>query len=708
MTNSPQNFNWQPLRLLRQNFDANVAALAARYPELAERLRTHQPSAEYFISTATGQVILARREGEQLIGVQNGVSPANASALVRQAFPEGACNASMMVAGIDQGWLWHVLFQLPCKVPGIPGFRPPLYLLSGQIEHLWTVLHFQSWQQPLADPRVLLFVGPDALEQARQAMLSNMLIPWPQFSVTLESNLFPSGVTFNTFLQELYQEAGRRIEAAHAELKTVYSRRDAHAIAEQFTSGRPLRVMGITSRYTSFLQHSMRDWLSAFERMGHETLLLIEQADHEVLNNVVYSETSRAFKPDLILMIDHYRAEFAGLPTQIPCVMWVQDQLPHLCTAQAGAKQGPLDYCLGFGRLFYARRHGYPASRYLPATIGVNDERFRPDPLTEGEIRRFGCDVSYVGHASTPAEVILTEETAHLDATSQHLIREVFEQLRAVYDQGGYVTQPALIRQMIDSAQERTGIRSDVNSIHSLLDFFTHKINNALFRHQTLHWLAEMDINLHLYGRGWENHPTLKRFARGIADNQTDLAAIYRASRINLQATPFGAVHQRLLDGLAAGGFFLIRYVPGDEIEVIWRNVWNWCASENITSDEQIFARATPQVRQWLAEAEKLMQIPIEQHEFKLYDALELSHDGDYIRSAAAIWDDYHKVAFRSADELRQRVTYFLTNESERRAIAESMRQPVIDRFTYMAISRRLLQFIAEDQRRSASIREAA
>jgi len=62
------------------------------------------------------------------------------------------------------------------------------------------------------------------------------------------------------------------------------------------------------------------------------------------------------------------------------------------------------------------------------------------------------------------------------------------------------------------------------------------------------------------------------------------------------------------------------------------------------------------------------------------------------------IWgEDYDAISYRSARELQNRVRFFLTNEQERNRVAESMRTPVMDRFTYVATSRRLLQFIAQD-----------
>src|SRR5690606_15900334 len=103
---------------------------------------------------------------------------------------------------------------------------------------------------------------------------------------------------FDMLLQELNQHASERFTASQQAVSAVYCDRDAHAIAEQLSSGQRLRVLGITSRFTTFLQHSMRDWLSAFERLGHQTLLLIEEADHQILNNIVYSRTAQDFQPD--------------------------------------------------------------------------------------------------------------------------------------------------------------------------------------------------------------------------------------------------------------------------------------------------------------------------------------------------------------------------------------------------------------------------
>jgi hypothetical protein len=252
----------------------------------------------------------------------------------------------------------------------------------------------------------------------------------------------------------------------------------------------------------------------------------------------------------------------------------------------------------------------------------------------------------------------------------------------------------------------RTGLTAD--SLQRLIDCFTHRINNALFRHQMLDWAAETGANLHLYGNGWERNMRFSKFAKGSAENGAQLRAIYRAAKINLQATPHGAVHQRLLEGLCAGAFFLIRYAPGDMIERIYQPLWDWCVREGIESDEQIMQRATPDVYRMLGELQRTLGLdPFKLH-MSLYDDLRTGADTGWVRSAAAIWPEYDQVMFDSRAALHQRIARFLQNDEERQAISAAMRQRVIENLTYRITTRRMLDFIGRDLANRATPKQAA
>ncbi|MDQ3440816.1 MAG: glycosyltransferase [Planctomycetota bacterium] len=687
--------NWQPLSLLASRFYANVNALSARYPALAQTL-LQLPATQKLLSTATGQVRLGDRVGDTVRELTDPAPPASARQIVAKIYPTNHCTFPVCVAGLGYGWIWQQLYTLPVSTPSLPGYRPPLYFMANDVEQLHTMLHVHDWRAMLADERVQLFVGVDAFEQLERTFLTDTRIPWPKLAVTIEPRCWPAGKSFDGLVQFLFADGAQRL----ADLRTEHASGSAGAvdasIALRIERGEKLRILGITSRYTTFLQHSMRDWLDAFARMGHTTRLIIEDADHQVLNNIEYAQACTDFRPDLVVLIDHHRAEFNAIPDDIPCVMWVQDHLPNIFSDKAGAAQTDRDFCLGTGRLLLATQHGYPADRFMTAPVTVNETRFAPRELNAAESDHFGCDVSFVSHASMPADAIMHEQLQQTtDAGTKRLLSDVYDRLRAIYDADGCVSHPLRIGKLIEQSAAALRLGIDPKQMPAAINLFHLRINNALFRHQALTWLIDEGIDLRLYGRGWENHPQLGRFARGIADNHGELCTIYQASRINLQITPHGSVHQRLFEGVAAGAFFLLRAQPADEIDALYRPLAAWCEREQIADDADLRRRATPEVMALLEKFQRTMRIDPLALEFPLTQEIRLSQEIGFELAAASAIPQYDAVAFDSARQLRQKVRHYLANPGERQCIADAMRERVLKRYTYTAVTEQLLSMIS-------------
>jgi hypothetical protein len=697
---APQN-SWIPLQALNSRLLANVQALAGRFPELAAQLQNFTPSQTYYILPTADTILLgvSNEIGGTPTALPHTLPATAAKDLIRQIYPSATCHQPVLISGEDMGWLWNGIYRLPCQTPALPGHHPPLYFLIRDIERLWVILHVHDWQSLLADARVRLFVGADAFERFRGSLVSESVCPWPRVSVQVDPSLWNGQPSLDQILAEATDIANREMHRCTGQFQLVYSANTPQSISSHLTSGRQLRVLGITSRFTTFLQYSMRDWLASFERLGHQTRLVIEDHDHEMANSLTIASACAEFKPDLVVIIDHYRAELGGIPEQVPMVMWVQDALPNIFRREAGKAQGPLDYVLGFGRLELVHEFGYSANRFMSAAMGCDELRFAPRQLSPSEEAKFGCEVSFVSHASTPADVLLKTEIDRAGSPeAERLLREIYDQLQAVYQEGGFVTEPIQISRMIDLAMAKTRTNIASSEMPKLLDLFMQRINNALFRHQSLNWLAEMGLDLRLYGKGWEKHPTLSRFARGIADNNNQLSKIYRASRISLQVSPHGAAHQRLMEGLACGGFFLLRRCPGDLMERQYQTIWNWSASRRIISDSQLRACAEPSIARAIAQVAVDLQFDPFSLGHSFIEELRASAQGGYIRSAGMVWgEDYDAVAFGSAGELGEKVAKFLGDDDERRRIADSMRAVVLARFSYSATTRRLLNFMAED-----------
>ena len=691
---------WTPIEALRQRFDANLACLARRDSGLSRRIEATRLTGEHFVAVCDDVLHLARREpGAEVIVPLPGTVPASAAQrIVAQLCQSKAIEGPIVVSGLDQGWLWDAIYRTDVQVQTAPGHTPPLYLLTASLERLRLVLHLHDWRQLLADPRCRILAGDDAVGQLQRHLLDHPQISWPKINVTVDPTLWPVGQT----LDSLLTAAGRAVESAAAELKrrieTSYDAVTPAAFAERIRCGQPLRVMGITSRFTTFLQHSMRDWLAAFAAAGHETRLVIEQADHEKLHPLVYLREIVEFRPDLLLLIDHYRAEFPHLPTHMPAVMWVQDRLPNIFNAAAGEAQGAMDYVIGYGRRDAVTDFGYPPARYMEAPVGVNERRF-----AEAAVRpELACDVSFVSHASeTPESIIRAEIDRHATPLLKKLLTSVYDRLAAIYRRDESITQEHALLRLVEQSMTAVGV--SLEDVRPLLDLVSNRLNNAFFRHQSLQWLADAGVKLHLWGRGWEKHPKLGRFARGVADNQRQLADIYRSSAINLQVTPFGSAHQRLSEGLCAGGFFLLRHVTGDDVEPMYVELYDILRRKHIRDDDDLRARTDERAGALMHHIEGLTgQHPLHmRHDF--VDALRATAAGGFLRASSTLWPrQFGQVAFASRDQLLSKVRHFLSHPQERAAVVEAMRRVVLQQVTYRGISERMLSFVASDLARAA------
>jgi hypothetical protein len=134
----------------------------------------------------------------------------------------------------------------------------------------------------------------------------------------------------------------------------------------------------------------------------------------------------------------------------------------------------------------------------------------------------------------------------------------------------------------------------------------------------------------------------------------------------------------------------------------MYRPIWDWCVSRGVRNDKELKQRATPEIQKRLVDLAAFKRRDPFTLGTPLVTSMALAADGDYTCSAGSIWPEYERVRFDSAEAARQKVTYFLRQPEERATITASMRQRVLDRLTYVAITRRLLGMIAGDLAKQA------
>lgn len=298
------------------------------------------------------------------------------------------------------------------------------------------------------------------------------------------------------------------------------------------------------------------------------------------------------------------------------------------------------------------------------------------ETIDESALAAFGCDLSYISDDSTAAEELLTravEQAASQDL--KHLLWEIFDRIRGDYRANSPILHPAAVVTRIRQACSMLGFQPAADQHAALVRFFN-GVNEVLFQHQTLSWLAgDANVKLHVYGRGWEHHPTLARHARGAIEDEQTRQAILRASKINLSTAPYGAVTPRLLGGVAQGAFFLMRFCAADVIERFYPPLIDFCARQHIHTNGTLAEQATPGVRELLAFASRTLGVDVLNDWPNFVPHLLSLRAQPRSGSAAVLWPEhYSQVCFSSRDELLNLAGKFLYDQPHRRALAEAMR----------------------------------
>jgi hypothetical protein len=255
---------------------------------------------------------------------------------------------------------------------------------------------------------------------------------------------------------------------------------------------------------------------------------------------------------------------------------------------------------------------------------------------------------------------------------------------------------PAL-RRMLRHAEQATGVKIVEQATRShMTGWYLWRLCDRLFRHQALMWAAEWaqrrGASLRIYGNGWDRHPTLARFSTGAAENGRELLCVYRGSKINLQLMPAKFLHQRALDGMAAGGFFLTRTRPSDQRSPQFAELLAGIRARDLKGGHEVLQCDD----QAIATAFRAAMRDTEAEENEAETMFHLLSIRDQMDYPFDIFPRFGLIRFDDAGSFAEIADRFMCDDALRQSIAEEMRQVVLKRFTYEATMRRFLEFASE------------
>ncbi len=688
---------------LAEVFEKNLAAACERYEAIRDNesaLREATADLELF-RCHHGNLGLSRRgDGslrEWLPGMVDWPAMVEGCEALRPD-PRGVC-MPMIVEGVGLGHVVRAVYDNTSEM--FLTYTPLIHVFEPNLAQLAAWLHVADHRDMLADERFLLWVGPRGAEgfidyhradRAQAVPLGVMRQPgWGPAAEPMAAGV----------LDRLNDETGA-LEAEHlAAIRAgLAGRSEPEEIAGRFAErhDRPLKILGITSRFTTFLQYSMRDIEATARARGHEFLLLIEPHDHTPLlrRDYILSRIREAM-PDLILVLDHNRKEYESTyDYPIPYCNWIQDDLPHLFGPGAGTGLHPYDLVVGLIGNSRLRESGYPPEqcRYLP--MPVSTDKFSNEPVSASERAAHACDVSFVSHLHYTREEVLREALAQVEQPElRRLMEAQYERLGdeiAAGDVSGTFLQTV---ERIRLLARELGFEIDRSNANRFRQLFTDRIINAYYREQVLQWTSDMGLNLHIYGKGWERHPTLAKHARGPADHGHQLRCIYQASTFNIQAVPSGAIHQRLIEGLSAGGFFLIRRTPSDDVAALQESIRDRCIALGLQDTTELWNTSDANLAADVRALNEALFAPSQLHDHFVADQYFDARSGLRLQ-AGTLLPHYDEVRFGTREEFERVVARFIEDADARREVAAAQRAAVIDQFGYTAVLERIFDFAEE------------
>lgn len=612
------------------------------------------------------------------------------------------------LAGIGDGHiLANILKRFP---PDHLGIELPLVVIEPDPDLVRAVflLHDLSGEDgPIRSKRVEWFIGPRWASQFEAVCLKDLCMIPP----TVVAQLSPHSAAICQTLSDVYNsvigEPSQRIyEEATRDYLTRTPEQWAQIIRGQ--AGRPPRVLFVTSRFTTVLQYSTRDTADAFERLGWQTHVMIEPAPYRRLTGAQFSQAMRDFRPDLVFMIDYLRNGLpTALPSHVPFVCWVQDDLHHLMQPSAGRSVGPRDFILAPAPVLYVQAFEYPLRQciYVDKLTRLPS---RPSTWTSD-----GDDLVFVSNASKTSQQVVDEMLgdAKPGDLTQQLLRECCGRMIAAYDRGQTLYSPNEVEKIVIVAGQSLSIRGidKANCTKITLRLFN-SLNNALYRQQAVRWAAEvaeeLGLSLALYGKGWDSNPDFAPFARGPVKYGPELEELTRRSKINLQIVPFSCLHQRLLDGLVAGGFFLIRHHPMDQLHQLTSRFMRTLPEDvrNLAAARAGLSRRGRDELESMLKLGKSTQLDATDDPVAVYRRHQQGGSG-FLYEPLPRWSD---VTFNDRDTLRSQVLRYLNNPGLCRQVMDEQRRFVESTRTYEVGLKRVVERIAVLLEEESSISDPA
>ncbi len=688
-------------RMKHRNVDAemkrklcgNLAAMKVHRPRAYKSIADAESSQRYSVAASrtghptirfnkpAGGTISMSADNDPLGGVSTAMHSIDAAHRGGQA---------LGLSGIGDGYLLLHLAQNPPEL--ILGRQQALVITEPDPDLVLACLMIHDYTGPtgpIEQQRISWYVGPEWIKHFREDYFSDPFKMYP--TVTIRTGL--SSMAIEKEMEQFLKEIADLDKQLVEESRPYYERLSREQLVDLMGNNpsRQPRVLVMTTRFSTVLQYSAADTAHAFRKLGWDAQFLIEPTAWHGLNRIAMRQAVAKFKPDLIFQIDHLRGEYGELfPSNLPSVCWVQDHLPNLMNAEAGASVTLRDFVLLENPQQYHQKFNYP----LRQCIYLN-KATRVPPVPE-RFEQDGDTIVFVSNCSHDPKELIENLIGRIEQPSIKMLAEdLCRRMTERYAAGGCIQTMPELEEALAEVEQQFDVRAGSSEQRDkLLQALWHPFNDTLYRQQALRWAASavdsMGLTLGLYGNGWDKNAEFSRFSRGYAKYGEELESLTRQTKINLHIVPFACIHQRLLDGLVCGGFFMVRDHPVNHFaqEMLTfidthlpAHIGSVAAARSVLHGEQLNAleNLMAKYRRLTASGDPIARIR------------QAVHPG--LTTKMPRLDE---VSFSGAEDFATKVKQFLDDQELRQTVAAEQRRFVEQYFTYESNMRRVIAGIRE------------
>lgn len=440
------------------------------------------------------------------------------------------------------------------------------FVIERHVEVLKALLRRGDLRHIIESERVFFFIGEDALIEAINFIDGFMLNPPLVDLIFCSRRDQELYFSMRTALSEKIKQAYQEAIESKRFLDNHYHALTRKDLDGYFnSSSRPLRIMGELSAKTKAMQHVTRVCMQGFKKNNHQTYILA--SDTGVVSCNYFYKVLKRFLPDVFFKINHTSREsyeWDGLIT----ASWIQDYMPYVFNPDIPAykKIGSYDQVFAMTKFIMRdlEKAGFPRDRLHLLYFASDTDLYRPMRLTDEEKATYGCDISFVCHYPDFHSVYSMIPKEAADAIYNQMVKE----------DAYYIDD---FNRIYGQAQEKVGAFSLNQEACAILRQSYGHIPDELIASLYV-WSglgsaalripyleAIKDKKLYIYGEGWQQDSRLAGNARGKVSYGEELCKVCNAAKININLHIGSNNHSRVFDTIASGGFMLTRFAPEDE-----------------------------------------------------------------------------------------------------------------------------------------------